>query len=169
MHFAYNASALGAGGVIERGPATYTIPSLASVALTPTGGEGRSVVSNYVSEELSFSHAETRVSGRQSGDRKDPRFTTWTYVLLKDVNIFDRVTIGEMGSTVTSTRGFEGGDDHPFELTIYYRDVRIDGRAVQPKIDVRLASLARYEDFARAVAGGTRAVDTNRLAERFNA
>ena len=171
MHFAYNASALGAGGVIERGPVTYTIPSLASVALAPTGGEGRSVVSNYVSEELSFSHAETRVFGRQTGgDRVNPLFTTSTYVLLRDVNIFDRVTIRAMGSTVTSTRGFEGGDDHPFELSIFFEDVRIDGRPVRPKIDLQLASLSRYEDFARALAApATRAADTRQLAARFNA
>lgn len=171
MHFAYNASALGAGGVIERGPVTYTIPSLASVALAPTGGDGRSVVSNYVSEELSFSHAETRVFGRQTGgDRVNPRFTTSTYVLLRDVSIFGRVTIREMGSTVTSTRGFEPGDDHPFELSIFYDDVRIDGKPVRPRIDMRLASLARYEDFARAVAGSpARGADTRALAARFNA
>jgi len=169
MYFAYNASALGAGGVIERGPVTYTIPSLASVALAPTGGEGRSVVSNYVSEELSFSHAETRVFGRQTGrDPKNPLFTTMTYVLLKNVNIFDRVTIAEMGSTVTSTRGFEGGDDHPFELSIFINDVRIDGRPIRPKIDANLTSLARYEDFAKVVAA-PRTAAANRLAERFGA
>ncbi|HET8772666.1 MAG TPA: hypothetical protein VFP80_02695 [Thermoanaerobaculia bacterium] len=163
MYFEYNASALGAGGVVEYGPVAYTIPSMASIALAPTGGEGRSVVSNYYSQELAFSHAETRVSGRPGVTPKgEPSFTTWTYVQLKDVNIFDRVKIGEMGSTVTSTRGFEEDDDHPFEFTIWYRDVTVDGKQVQPKIDLRLTGPARYADLANtlnapktAAAGGS--------------
>ncbi len=167
MYFEYNASALGAGGVIDYGPVAYTIPSLASIALAPTGGEGRSVVSNYYSQELAFSHAETRVSGRAGvTNRGEPSFTTWTYVLLKNVNIFDRVKIAEMGSTVTSTRGFEEDDDHPFELSIWYRDVTVDGKTVQPKIDLRLTGPARYADLAntlnepRAVAAGNAAAAT---------
>jgi hypothetical protein len=172
MYFEYNASALGAGGVVEYGPVVYTIPSLASIALAPTGGEGRSVVSNYYSQELAFSHAETRVSGRPGTAKGEPSFTTWTYVLLKDVNIFDRVKIAEMGSTVTSTRGFEEDDDHPFELTIWYRDVTVDGKQVQPKIDLRLTRPARYADLANtlndprgAAAGNAAAASMARLVK----
>ena len=165
MYFEYNASALGAGGVIERGPVTYTIPSLASIALAPTGGEGRSVITDYYSQELAFSHAETRVSGRPGVNAKgEPSFTTWTYVQLRDVNIFDRVKIAEMGSTVTSTRGFEEDDDHPFELTIWYRDVTIDGRPCQPKIDLRLMGAARYADIANTL-NGARSAATGNMAK----
>ncbi|HEX6098301.1 MAG TPA: hypothetical protein VF432_18400 [Thermoanaerobaculia bacterium] len=171
MFFAYNASALGAGGIIERGPVTYTIPSLASVALAPTGGEGRSVVANYVSQELSFSHAETRVYGRQTGRGVDAQFTTSTYVFMKDVNIFGRITVAEMGSTVTSTRGFEGGDDHPFHIDIFYRDVRIDGKRVHPRLDAHLASLSRYDDLAKALVPSRKGGPDTRgaLANRFDA
>jgi hypothetical protein len=171
MLFAYNASALGAGGIIERGNVITTIPSLASVALAPTGGEGRSVVSNYVSQELSFAHAETRVYGRRFTDKNgDASFTTSTYVLMKDVNIFDRVTIGEMGSTVTSTRGLNGGEDHDFEISLWYDDVRIDGKKRGPRIDARLRELKRYEDLPKLLAERTAAAggEGRSLAERFN-
>lgn len=166
MYFEYNASALGAGGVIEYGPVAYTIPSLASIALSPTGGEGRSVVTRYYSQELAFSHAETRVSGRSGVTPKgEPSFTTWTYVQLKDVNIFDRVKIAEMGSTVTSTRGFEEDDDHPFELTIWYRDVTVDGKQVQPKIDLRLTGPARYADLANTLTPPRTAAAAGNMAK----
>ena len=169
MDFAFNASALGAGGVIERGPVTYTIPSLASVALAPTGGEGRSVMSNYYSEELAFSHAETRVFGRMTRGGDDPQFTTSTYVLLKDVSIFGRIKIGEMSSTVTSTRGYENDDDHPFDVSVSYDRVTIDGRPVRPLIDTRLAGLTRYADLRRLLDGRKAyGSEAKGLADSFN-
>jgi hypothetical protein len=108
------------------------------------------------------------VSGRQFGD-PDPSFTTSTYVLLKRVNIFDRVTVGEMGSIVTSTRGFNGGDDHEFELQIFYDDVRIDGRKITPRIDARLLELKRYDELPRLLEERTAAGGEGQSrAGRFN-
>ena len=168
MDFAYNASALGAGGVIERGPVTYTIPSLASVALAPTGGEGRSVVTDYVSQELSFSHAETRVFGHRHTDREGaPVFTTSTYVLMKDVNVFGRVRVGEMGSIVTSTRGLDGDDDHEFELRIWFRDVVIDGTRYRTRIDAGLRELRRYDELPKLLTERMAAAAGASRAERF--
>lgn len=170
MDFAFNASALGVGGVIERGRVITTIPSLASVALAPTGGEGKSVVSNYFSEELKFSHAETRVYGRQFLDDGQPSFTTSTNVVMKDVRIFDKLHIEGMGSTVTSTRGFDGGDDHDFELLLWYRGVRIGRREITPRIDVRLIRLRRYDELLRVLKENrSAAVDADAFSQRFNA
>lgn len=183
MDFAYNASALGAGGVIERnvdrrhpdrGKVVYTIPSLASVALPPTGGEGRSVVTNYYSEELEFSHAETRVYGRGFRDDKgEALFTTSTYVLMRDVRVFDSLRIAEMRSVVTSTRGFSGGDDHDFDIEVSFEGVRIGrtGRAeIDPRIDESLRGLRRYDQFEKFIAKTNASRDRARaLAERFNA
>lgn len=155
VQFTYNASALGAGGVIERdgGRVVSTIPSIASVALAPTGGEGRTVVTNYFSEELEFSHAETRVYGRQTKKGRKPedaQFTTFTYVLIRDLHIFDRLHVGQMRATVTSTRGFEVDDDHRFELDASYDNVEIgmgkDRELIIPHIDVKLRDLRRYEE-----------------------
>ncbi|MEO8380216.1 MAG: hypothetical protein ABI779_11185 [Acidobacteriota bacterium] len=177
MEFTFNASAIAAGGIIERGNVTSVIPSLASVALAPTGGDGRTVVSNYVSEELSFSHAETRVFGREVA--KD-LFTTSTYVLVKDLRVFDKLAIGELRGEATSTRSFADEDDHDFTLTVAYRGVVIAGKEVNPKIDLSIKSLRRYQHLDQILSAGSgRAAklpdglvatkDKKALAERFNA
>jgi hypothetical protein len=164
--FTYNASALGAGGVIERGNVTYTVPSLGSVALAPTGGEGRTVVSNYFSEELSFSHAETRVFGRKTGN---DTFTTSSYVLIKNLRVLDKLAVGEMHAVVTSERGMTGGDDHAFEVEASYDDVRVGNRKVIPHIDVVLSQLRTYEQLGELLVGRKAARDPQGLAKRFNA
>src|SRR5436309_13821209 len=62
-HYVFNASAIGLGGVLTS-PKRKVIPSLASVALAPTGGEGSSIVTNYDDGDgISFDRAETRVWG----------------------------------------------------------------------------------------------------------
>jgi len=177
MEFTYNASALGAGGVIQTGGIITTIPSLASVALAPTGGEGKTIVSSYFSEELSFSHAETRVSGQRTGPNE---FTTYTYVYIKDLCVFDRLAIGELRGTVTSIhadRDGDGDDDHDFQLEASYRDVRVAGREVVPSIDLCIGSLKRYNQLGDVLNSATHALpagvvapdDIAALAQRFNA
>lgn len=178
MDFTYNASAIAAGGIIERGRVTSVIPSLASVALAPTGGEGRTVVDGYFSEELSFSHAETRVYGRQGADGV---FTTSTYVWIKDLKVFDQLSIEELSGTVTSSRRLLGEDEEDFELVASYKNVLVARKEVVPKIDVSVKSMRRYEHFEQllSVSASARApklpdgvvatADKKGLAERFNA
>jgi hypothetical protein len=159
MDFAFNASALGAGAVIERGPNNITTTSVGSVVLAPTGGEGRTVISNYFSQELVIAHAETKVAGR--GFIEDPcgkaeqRFTTWTSVVMQGVSIFGRVSVGEMGALMTSTRGFEDEDDHPFKIKIWFRDVEIDGRKLRINVDRALEAMERYEELHGVVSAET--------------
>jgi len=170
--FTFNASALGAGGIIERGRVTYTIPSLASLALAPTGGEGRTVLSNYYSEELSFSHAETQVFGRET---EKELFTTSTFVLLKDVNVLNKLRVGMMRAVITSTRGMNGGDDHEFEVDASYDGVRIGNAKAVPRIDVKLRKVRTYEQLGQFLGGRPAAAglepprDRDALAKRFNA
>lgn len=178
MDFTYNASAIAAGGIIERGRVTSVIPSLASVALAPTGGEGRTVVKDYVSEELSFSHAETRVYGRQGADGV---FTTSTYVWIKDLKVFDKLSIEELSGTVTSSRRLLDEDEEDFELVASYKNVLITRKEVVPKIDVSVKSMRRYEHFEQLLSvpasarapkladGVVATADRKGLAERFNA
>ena len=146
MDFAFNASALVAGGSVERNQVITTTPSLGSVMLAPTGGEGRTVVSSYFSEELEIAQAETRVAGRRWLEKDEPRFTTWTSVLMRGVSIFGRVHVGEMGTTMTSTRGFDDGDDHEFDVRIWFRNVRVDGRKIDVVIDDPLMRMKRYDE-----------------------
>jgi len=170
--FTFNASALGAGGIIERGNVTTTIPSLASVALAPTGGEGRTVLSSYWSEELSFSHAETRVFGRKTGE---DTYTTSTYVQIRDLNILGKLMVGDMRATVTSERGISGPDDHPFQLEASFDNVRVGRNKIIPHLDVVLSQTQTYEQFGQlfsdraAAAGLPHARDPHGLAKRFNA
>jgi hypothetical protein len=177
MEFTFNASALGAGGIIQRGDVTTVIPSLGSLALAPTGGEGRTIEKNYWSEELAFSHAETRVYGREQPG--GGVFTTFTYVLIKDLAIFgDKLTIAEMRATVTSTHDFRDEDDNDLEVTVQYKGVRVEGKEIEPKIDVAIASVRRYQHLEQ-ILGESPAVklsqglkssnDKKALAERFNA
>src|SRR5688500_8108920 len=98
MEFTYNASALGAGGVIRRNGVETIIPSIASVALAPTGGGGEAVVNDYHSEALSFKVARTQVSGSKSGNTH----TTQTYVYMEDLEVFGKLSIGKLLGVVTS-------------------------------------------------------------------
>ena len=177
MEFAYNASALGVGGVIEYGSPqnriSTSVPSLASVALAPTGGEGRNAISNYFSEELSFSHAETRVTGREvkvegpvPGEIVSA-FTTFTYVYLKNLRILDTLTIAEMRATVQSTQGLNGPVDHPFELEAAYRGVEVNGIEVAPEIDFTLSACKSYAEVDELIHGASD--DSDNLLTRFGA
>lgn len=156
--FAYNASALGAGGVIKRGDVTTIIPSLASVALAPTGGEGSSVA-NYTSPELSFGYAETRVSGKETtpivlgGSPQPQRFTTSTFVQIYELNLFGRLTVTQMGAVVTSTRGMEPEEDHAFEVQVWYEGIKVDGHPVGLEYDEDVRKCGRYADFQQLVGG----------------
>ncbi|MEA2464440.1 MAG: hypothetical protein QOJ98_2187, partial [Acidobacteriota bacterium] len=47
VEYTFNASALGVGGFYDRDGRRFTIPSLASVALAPTGGEGTATVQDH--------------------------------------------------------------------------------------------------------------------------
>jgi hypothetical protein len=178
VEFTYNASALGAGGVVRRNGVETIIPSIASVALAPTGGAGRSVVNNYCSEELSFTVADTRVSGSESGGT----YTTQTYVYIKDLRVFDSLEIGEMLGVVTSMHSDVQDDDHEFRLEASYRDVRVAGQEVIPALDVCVGSLKRYRHLGdvldpnpglEAVRAGVKRPDTPQalldLVDRFGA
>lgn len=147
--FTYNASALGAGGVIQRGNVTTVIPSLASVALAPTGGKGTSVCS-YTSPELSFSYAETSVYGAETGVDE---YTTSTFVLIRDLNLFGVLEVKQMGAVVTSTRNAGSGDDHEFDVQVWYETVTVKGHLVKPEYDEEVKGCRRYLDFKELVLG----------------
>lgn len=176
MEFTYNASALGAGGIIQRGNETTIIPSLASVALAPTGGEGSAEVTNYNTPNIGFTRAWTFVRGAQIGRSKI--FTTQTQVRVTNLRLFDQLFIGSMEATVTSTRGFQGPEDHEFELLATYETVIVNGQLVAPRIDVSVHGLKRYDQLSQLLdapppeaipEGISAAAYRQGLAERFNA
>lgn len=166
MEFAYNASACAAGGVIQkRNGEVVIIPSLASVALAPTGGEGVTTQRNYESEAVSFSFAETRVFGREVSPNV---YTTETDVYITNLRVFDVLSIAMLRATVTSTRTVDPDtdhqdDDHAFDLEASYHGVEVRDSArsrswqIAPKIDVSVKSLKRYKHLADLIDGRTSA------------
>ena len=145
--FTYNASALGLGGVIEQGGRVTVIPSLASVALAPTGGEGSAIVENYSRDGISFSRAESRVFGYKTSGKV---YTTISDIFITNLSVLGRVKVALLQGTVTSTRHIEA-DDSTFELRAMYRGVEADGEEVIPAVDVDLCNSGTYEDFARRI------------------
>ena len=156
--YAFHASALGLGGVLSSGNAQTVIPSLASVALAPTGGEGSAVVENYNQHGISFSRAESRVVGTEVSDGV---FTTYADVFITNLNVFNRLRIALMGATVTSTRNLADGESQ-FDVRLMYRGVSVDANEVVPLLDFDLCNAPTYGAFVNTLRG-----DMNRFAESF--
>ena len=122
--FTFNASALGIGGVLQYPDRTIVVPSLASVALPPTGGEGSSLVENYCRDGISFTRAETRVTGYPVGG--GPTHTTVCDILITNLNVFDTLKVAMMTATLTSTHDSrDSKDDSRFDLRAMYRGVMV--------------------------------------------
>lgn len=154
--FTYNASALGLGGVLKQGDATSIVPSLASVALAPTGGEGFSDVSNYSKDGISFSRAASRIIGYESGSRL---FTTNTDIYITNLNLFGRVTAAVLQTSITSTRSIETDDvdlegdpdKTEFQLRAMIRGLAVDGDEIIPQFDFELSDCPNYGQFKAKV------------------
>jgi len=154
----YNASALGLGGVLKHANgATTVIPSLASVALAPTGGEGSNEISNYSRDGVSFSTARSSVLGYDTAHRT---FTTRSDVYITNLNLFDRIKVDILQTSISSTRDVEGGmvnesnpDKARFTMHSMIRGLRIDGVEVVPEFDLDLCECATYEQFTSKIGG----------------
>lgn len=159
----YNASTLGLGGVLKHpNGATTIIPSLASVALAPTGGEGFSEISNYDRDGVSFSSARSRVTGYESAG--SGRFTTTSDVYITNLNLFGRVKAAILQTSISSTRDvLEGGeiteqsnpDNARFSMHSLIRGLTIDGVEVIPEFDLELCECRTYEQFTNRIGGNS--------------
>jgi hypothetical protein len=136
MYYAYNANAIGLGGIIEA-PKRKVISSVGSVALAPTGGEGSSVVTGYDADGISFDRSETRVFGNTPDNRL---FYTRADVLMKHVNIFDQLQVELMMASVTTVREVIDGEaiDREFLFEASYEGLRVNGSRVIPSINTKL-------------------------------
>lgn len=139
--YTFNASALGMGGVLVYDDKPTLIPSLASVALAPTGGEGSAVVENYDRHGISFTRAESRVVGYRTSKRY---YTTWSDIYVTNLALFGRMNVAMMQATVTSTRN-ENTDEAEFELRAMYRGVAVDDREIMPVLDIDICSRSSYK------------------------
>lgn len=175
VQFTYNASAVAGGGVIEKNDGSVLIvPSLASVALSPAGGEGVAVQHNYSSPEVSFSFAETRVFGREIAKNV---FHTETNVYITNLRVLDVLSIAALQANVKSTRILhpdDHDDDHEFELDASYVGVVAHdpktrtSHPVAPKIDLSMKGLKRYRDLKALVDRSPRSGGNKKLLERFD-
>lgn len=162
--YAYNASAIGLGGVIRKGKRTTVLPTVASVCLASAGGEATNVVDNYFRDDISFTRAQTRVSGYSTaikGNLHGRRFFTYADVMLTNLQVFDRLKINFMQATVTSTREVAGDrdavdelapDQSRFTIRVFYHGIELDGDDVQPDVDVELCHSGSYADFVKLLS-----------------
>jgi hypothetical protein len=168
MTYDYTASALGLGGVLKHpnGTTTY-IPSLASVHLAPTGGEGEAEISNYNKDGVSFLNARSSVFGYESGYGM---FTSGSDVSIKDLNLFGRIQVTRLQTTVTSTRSFAAGetatqsnpDNARFSMHSVIVGLCIDGIEVIPVFDLELSACLTYEEFRKQISN-----DSTTYAQQF--
>lgn len=162
--YAYNASAVGLGGVIHQGRKTTVVPSIASVCLASAGGEAYNSVDNYDRDDIAFTRAQTRVSGYATpiaGNLGARRFFTYADVLVSNLRIFDRIRIAFMQATVTSSRDVVSPDPFTelcpdqsrFNVRLFYHGVEIDGEEVAPDVDMELCHAGSYADTLRVLRG----------------
>jgi hypothetical protein len=156
IDYTFDASVLGLGGYYERDGEQKLVPSLASVVLAPSGGEGWSSATNYDDGDIAFTHAESRVRGYRTSD---DYFTTISDIYLTNVRMFDKVRIALLQATVTSTRNLSRDvDEAEFQLQALYRGIDVEGNEVIPAVDVEVchASYNRLLDNANsALTAGT--------------
>jgi hypothetical protein len=134
VEYTFNASALGVGGRYVRGGQEIVVPSLASVALAPTGGNGTAEVTDYSSEAISFKSARSRVSGRSNID--GTVFATESEIVIEGLNIFNKLSVRKLRALVTSTRSTNRGDEEGiFSVNAEYEGIMVDNCVVAPAID----------------------------------
>lgn len=147
--FTYNASALALGGVLNVGPygsrTRTTLPSVASVALSPTGGEGWAVQERFESNGILFNYALSKVSGYRApgGD-----YVTSTEVTIDGLNIFDRLRIASMHAKVVSRHTVSGSSFTTVNAS--YERVEIDGVEIEPQLDFAIGAPAPTFDLVKA-------------------
>jgi len=151
-HYVFNASAIGLGGVLTT-PKRKVIPSLASVHLAPTGGEGSSLITNYdEGDGISFDRAETRVWGSGHGGNI---YATRADVMINNLDVFHQLQVESMWASVTSIREvLDNGDvlDRRFTFQAEFLGVRVNGKEIDVPVDMTpFDDNASYEDFINAL------------------
>ena len=150
-HYVFNASAIGLGGVLTS-PKRKVIPSLASVALAPSGGEGSSLVTNYDEDGVAFDRAETRVWGSSHNGKI---YATRADVVVNNLDVFNQLQVDSMWASVTSIREvLENGEvrDHKFTFQAEFLGVRVNGTEIEVPIDTTpFDENASYDDFVNAL------------------
>jgi hypothetical protein len=149
MSFAFNASALAFGARFEL-PDNSIIPSQASVALAPTGGDGYETVRNFNYKGIiTFDEASVYVSGSEHGTVRN----TLASVTIKNLNVLNLLHADLLSSRITS-RHVLGEDEG--EITFHGSsadNLRIAGKPVQVNFNHDFYSrYSTHEKLAGALA-----------------
>jgi len=143
MSFAFNASAVAFGGRIQQ-PSCSVIPSQASVALAPSGGEGYQTVRNFDYKGIiTFDEASVYVAGSEHGDIRN----TLASVTIKNLNVLNLLHADLLSSRITS-RHVTGEDEG--EITFHgtsAENLRIGGKLVTVNFNHDFYS--RYPTYAK--------------------
>src|SRR5258706_9287956 len=148
MSFVYHANALAFGGVL-RNPCCDVLPSMGSVVLSPSGGEGSETIRNYNYKGIiSFDEASVYVGGSQRGEFRN----TISTVSIRNLNILNMVHVELLVGRVTSEHeavdnGRQSDCKEPqftFEGSLL-ENVRIGGKAVDVRLDHSIFS--RYATY----------------------
>lgn len=166
--FTYNASALGLGGAFTRNGQRIVVPSIASVALSPTGGNGAAVVEGYNRDGVSFSSAISTVAGFESGTKV---YTTDVSIRITDLSLFGQLRIALLTADITSTRDLNSARaESTFRLRATYHGVQIADGELIPLVDVSLGELPTYDDYVqRLVASPSISAAGEEELQKFNA
>lgn len=154
--YAFNASAVGLGGIIRKNGRTTVLPTMASVCLASAGGEASNRVDDYSRDGISFTRAETRVGGYTTKIDGGVRHSTFSEVLLLNLKFFERISIARAQAIVTSTRDITSDDPAQelvadrtqFWVKLLYHGVEIDGDEYDTEIDTELCDATSYKHFA---------------------
>jgi hypothetical protein len=138
-HYVFNASAIGLGGVLTS-PKRKVIPSLASVALAPTGGAGLGCVTNYNDGDgISFDSAETHVFGAEQDNNI---YVTRADVTITNLNVFNELKVASMSASVTSIRQVDPKtgivSDKTFTFQAEFLGVIVNEKAIDVPVDTKV-------------------------------
>jgi hypothetical protein len=148
VEYTFNASALGIGGRYTQRGREIVVPSLASVALASTGGDGSTEVGAYESEAIAFKTARSRVSGRCEGTV----YTTQSEIVIEGLSIFNKVSVTKLRAVVTSTRDASRPDEEGiFEVDAEYVGVIAADCVVEPMVHDKRHRDATYRDHYKHV------------------
>lgn len=162
-HYVFNASAIGLGGVLTV-PKRKVIPSLASVALAPTGGEGAATVTNYNDGDgISFDRAETRVWGTG----RNNVYATRADVTINNLDLFGQLQVETMWASVVSIRHvLDNGEveDRKFTFQAEFIGVRVNGKEIEVPVDMTpFDENESYDKFVNAL-GTSKMADYRKLS-----
>lgn len=132
--YTFNASAIALGGVVNN-PSRTVIPSLASVALAPTGGLGTTVVTSYNRDGVMFDTAYSSVRGEMIAQDV---YSTVAEVAIDNLTIFDTLHVDALRATVRSRRDLNTGDDAEITFHAEYSGLVVDGFEIAPELDLEL-------------------------------